>query len=89
MPTRNVNLTDALDQFVAATIESGRYENASEVVRAGLRALQEREQVHAEYLAFLRHEAATGFAELDRGDGIETTPDKFMDSIEKELGISA
>jgi antitoxin ParD1/3/4 len=88
VPTRNVNLTDALDKFVAANIASGRYENASEVVRAGLRALQEREQAHAEYVAFLRNEAATGFIELDRGDGIETTPDALMDGIERELGIT-
>ena len=81
MPTRNVNLTDALDQFVASTIESGRYENASEVVRAGLRALQEREQAHAEYVAFLRNEAVTGFAELDRGEGIEGTPAEIMASV--------
>lgn len=28
MPTRNVNLTDELDGFVLAKVESGRYENA-------------------------------------------------------------
>lgn len=44
MPTRNVNLTDVLEQFVATTVASGRYENASEVVRAGLRVLQIPEQ---------------------------------------------
>jgi antitoxin ParD1/3/4 len=44
MPTRNVNLTDELDSFVLAKIESGRYENASEVVRAALRALEREEQ---------------------------------------------
>ncbi|MEO8901546.1 MAG: type II toxin-antitoxin system ParD family antitoxin, partial [Polyangiaceae bacterium] len=38
MPTRNVNLTDELDRFVAVKVSSGRYENASEVVRASLRA---------------------------------------------------
>ena len=89
MPTRNVDLTDALDQFVAARIESGRYQNASEVVRAGLSALQERERAHAEQLAYLRSEAENGFAELDRGEGIETTPDELMDGIELELGITA
>ena len=38
MPTRNVNLTQELDRFVLARVESGRFENASEVVRAALRA---------------------------------------------------
>ena len=39
MPTRNVNLTDELDHFVLQKVESGRYENASEVVRAALPSL--------------------------------------------------
>jgi len=86
MPTRDVNLTDALDQFVTSTVETGRYENAIEVVRAGLRALQEREQEHIE---FMRNEAAAGFAELDRGEGISGTPDELMDRINEELGIVA
>ena len=33
MPTRDVNLTADLDRFVATKVGSGRYENASEVVR--------------------------------------------------------
>ena len=40
MPTRNVNLTKELDRYVATKVRSGRYENASEVVRAGLRTLE-------------------------------------------------
>jgi antitoxin ParD1/3/4 len=54
MPTRNVNLTAELDRFVSTSIETGRYENASEVIRAGLRALQESEQLHQAKLAALR-----------------------------------
>jgi putative addiction module CopG family antidote len=45
MPTRNVNLTDELDRFVAKKVRSGRYENASEVVRAGLRTLERDENM--------------------------------------------
>ncbi len=40
MPTRNVNLTPEMDRFVDAKIGSGEYANASEVIRAGLRALK-------------------------------------------------
>ena len=46
MPTRNVNLTDELDSFVAYQLKSGRYENASEVVRDGLRMLVRAERQH-------------------------------------------
>jgi antitoxin ParD1/3/4 len=48
MPTRNVNLTPELDRFVATTIKSGRYENASEVVRSGLRTLKNQEKQRQE-----------------------------------------
>ena len=61
MPTRNVNLTDALDHFVATKVKSGRYENASEVVRAGLRKLEREERQYEAKLAALR-------AAIDQGD---------------------
>lgn len=61
MPTRNVNLTDELDRFVATKVKSGRYENASEVVRAGLRTLEREEQQYELKLAALR-------AAIDEGD---------------------
>jgi antitoxin ParD1/3/4 len=46
MPTRNVNLTQELDRFVLARVASGRFENASEVVRAGLRTLERDERLY-------------------------------------------
>jgi len=69
MPTRNVNLTEELDRFVAARIQSGRYENASEVVRAGLRTLEREEREYEAKLAALRTAIdegdASGIAEGD------------------------
>jgi len=61
MPTRNVNLTDELDRFVAKKVKTGRYENASEVVRAGLRTLEREEQRYEAKLAALR-------SAIDEGD---------------------
>ena len=61
MPTRNVNLTDELDRFVAEKVKTGRYENASEVVRAGLRTLEREEQRYEAKLAALR-------SAIDEGD---------------------
>jgi len=40
VPTREVNLTEELDRFVLDKVESGRYENASDVIRAALRTLE-------------------------------------------------
>lgn len=48
MPTQrtslNVSLTPELSAFIAAELSSGRYQTASEVVRAGLRVLQDAER---------------------------------------------
>ena len=43
MPTRNVNLTEHLDTFIETGVASGRFSNASEVVREGLRLLEHRD----------------------------------------------
>ena len=62
MPTRNVNLTDELDQFILDKVKNGRYENASEVVRAALRSLERDEREYEEKLAALRAAIAEGEA---------------------------
>ena len=54
MPTRNVNLTDHFDRFVAGQIDSGRYKNASEVMRAGLRLLECQHEQESEKLVALQ-----------------------------------
>jgi antitoxin ParD1/3/4 len=61
MPTRNVNLTPELDRFVRTRVESGRFENASEVVRAALRSLELEERLYEAKLEALR-------AAIDAGD---------------------
>jgi antitoxin ParD1/3/4 len=54
MPTRNINLTPEMDRYVAAKVECGQYANASEVLRAGLRVLERREQEDQLKLEVLR-----------------------------------
>ena len=43
MPTRNVSLTDELDSYVEQCVQSGHFDNASEVIRAALRSLMQSE----------------------------------------------
>lgn len=54
MPTRNINLTPQMDRFVAVRIKRGHYANASEVLRAGLRALGREEEEDKAKLGALR-----------------------------------
>ena len=43
MPTRNVVLSDHQHDLVETLVQSGRYQNASEVLREGLRLIEERQ----------------------------------------------
>ena len=69
MPTRNINLTPEMDSFVDAKIRSGQYANASEVLRAGLRALEEDEREDRAKLEALRTAVEAGEASgIAKGD---------------------
>lgn len=67
MPTRNIVLTDPQAQFVEQLVLSGRYQNASEVLREGLRLIQQREQEQANRLQALREAVAIGEADIEAG----------------------
>ncbi len=49
----NVSLTPELEHFAQSCVESGRYNNVSEVVRSGLRMLLDAEQRRAAFVASL------------------------------------
>jgi len=67
MPTRNVVLTDSQAKFVEEMVASGHYQNASEVLREGLRLVQAREAERAARLAALREAVAVGIADIEAG----------------------
>jgi len=60
MPTRNINLTPQMDRFVGSRIKRGLYANASEVLRAGLRALEKIEKEDKAKLDALRSAILAG-----------------------------
>lgn len=63
----NINLGVQWEEFVSGYVRSGRYLSASEVVREGLRLLQEREQIRQVHLETLRGDIAAGMKQLDDG----------------------
>ncbi len=66
----NVSLTPELEELVARKVESGRYQSACEVIREGLRLLDDQDRLRELQLDEVRKKIQTGLAQLDRGEGI-------------------
>jgi len=67
MPTRNVVLTDHQASLVESLVSSGRYQNASEVLREGLRMVEQREAEDASRLEALRAAVSVGIVDFEQG----------------------
>jgi antitoxin ParD1/3/4 len=89
MPTRNINLTELYDQFVEEQVETGRYKNASEVLRAGLRLLQQQTQTEEEKLTLLKKLATDGFRSLDQGQGLSVVSENGLRTVVAQIGRRA
>ena len=89
MPTRNINLTDHFDRFVEAEVVSGRYGNASEVVREGLRLMERRKQEEAAKLKWLRGAVRQGLDEIDRGQGVEFGSLERLEEVVDQIATEA
>ena len=85
MPTRNVNLTPHFDEFIDSGIASGRFGNASEIVREGLRLLEEREEEDKAKLEWLRAAAKEGFDAADRGEYVTLNSDQEIKDYLREI----
>jgi antitoxin ParD1/3/4 len=82
MPTRNVNLTEELDRYVASKVSSGRYDNASEVMRASLRALEREEREEQAKIDAIR-------GALEDGERSGLADDGVFDRVRAKLTESA
>jgi antitoxin ParD1/3/4 len=68
-----------LEERIRAKVESGQYDDASEVIRTAMRLLDKRDR----QLEELRASIAEARASIERGEGIELTPEVW-DEIERE-----
>ena len=75
MASTSVTLGAHWEGFVRSEIESGRYKNMSEVVRAGLRELEERR----ERLRALREHLVIGYEQAQHGEFVDdVSPDDVV-----------
>jgi antitoxin ParD1/3/4 len=63
----NVSLTPELERFIQGKVESGLYNNASEVVREGLRLLKEHDEIRARW----REQIERGWAQAQAGHVVD------------------
>lgn len=68
----HISLTPTLESHIKTKVESGLYNNASEVVREALRFMETHEQWVSELkLGYLREQINAGLVQLDEGQGIK------------------
>ena len=79
MPTRNVVLTDQQEAFVGELVTTGRYQNASEVLREGLRLLEDQIQRRQAELADVQAGVIAGFDQVERGEFAKGTGEEAIE----------
>lgn len=75
----SIALGDHYEKFIRRQLDSGRYNNASEVVRAGLRMLEDFE---ASRERWLREEVPSRAAEMRNDPSIAIPADQVFDALD-------
>jgi antitoxin ParD1/3/4 len=83
MPTRNVVLTDHQHEVIETLVSSGRYQNASEVLREGLRLIEQCEAEEAAKLAGLLNAAQVGWSDVQAGRYRDLDHDGLAEHVER------
>ncbi|HLO84098.1 MAG TPA: type II toxin-antitoxin system ParD family antitoxin [Nostocaceae cyanobacterium] len=65
--TINITLKPEQEQLIQAKLESGKYENAYEVIVAALNLLDERDKHYEQWLEETRKKVAVGIEQADKG----------------------
>jgi antitoxin ParD1/3/4 len=74
----NVNLGQTFEDYVRAQLETGRYNNASEVIREALRLKMQADEERAARLDALRRDIADARQQVRNGETVETSASAFL-----------
>lgn len=81
----HVSLTPRLAQMVHEKVESGLYNNASEVIREALRLMAARDEQERVKLVLLREALAEGEADIAAGRVVELADEAAVDDFFRDL----
>ncbi|WP_426428145.1 type II toxin-antitoxin system ParD family antitoxin [Pseudomonas palmensis] len=83
MATHNVVVPKPMEQSIDDLVSTGRYQNFSEVVRAGIRMLLEHEAAEAARLEALRNATSVGIMQVEAGQYDEIDPTNLAAYLDK------
>lgn len=83
----HVSLTQALEKYVKDQVETGLYNNASEVVREALRLKRQVEEYEAAKLEALRRDIDSGWQQAERGELVEFDRERFLSDIDRRTDV--
>ena len=89
MPTSNVNLTPELVSFVQDQVETGHFNNNSEVHRAALAAMKKAEEERQAKLNRLRAEIQVGLDDIEAGRYTEINSSEELHDFVSAIGNEA
>jgi antitoxin ParD1/3/4 len=82
----HISLTSELESHVKAKVETGLYNNASEVIREALRFIETHEDwIHEVKLARLREQLKVGIDQLNHGKGIVIESRSALDTLFEDI----
>jgi antitoxin ParD1/3/4 len=81
---KSISLPPELEAFVDSRVASGRYQSASDVVRAALRLLETAERDREAALADVRHKIQLGLNQIQRGEIFDG--EEVFDELDQEHG---
>ncbi|KNX79203.1 addiction module antidote protein [Pseudomonas sp. 250J] len=92
MATHNVVVPKPMEQSIDELVNTGRYQNFSEVVRAGIRMLLEHEAADAARLEALRNATSLGIMQVEAGQYEDVDPANlatYLDNLARPAGDKA
>ena len=78
----NISLNPHFDSFINKLVNSGQYNSASEVVREGLRLLEQQKISEQAEIEFFRREIQKG---IDSGSSTPWNKERYLDKAHQRL----
>ncbi len=83
----HISLTDNLEAVVKSKVESGLYNNASEVIRDALRIMLKTEEAEKSAYAEFKRQVLLGHAQATRGEFSKLTPEEIAAGVRERSGV--